>query len=317
MIEKAPISIAFFISLFVSGIASPLVMRMLLKTNTRQKISEHVGEHAHKQGTPTMGGMIILIGLLIGGWVSQGVAAKIPLLLVFAYGLIGFIDDFLVPRMMQGKRGLGWKQKLVMQIVLTALIARLGTDNWVVIGWVVFWVLFMSNAYNFADGLDGLAGSLAVIIALTLLIYSQLSGIKSFTPAIMAALIGGLVPFLWWNAPPAKVFMGDVGALPIGALFGYTMVEIPVRATSLHWSLFIIPLALVSVIMFAELFPVPIQIAAVKILKRRVFTKTPIHHAFQAAGVPETRVVAHFVLIQFVGATLGVLWLFMMVKGLP
>jgi phospho-N-acetylmuramoyl-pentapeptide-transferase len=313
----SPVAKSFFISLLVSGVLAPIIFRLLLRTNSRQTISEHVQEHAHKQGTPTMGGLIILAGFFAGSMYTMGRQAIVPLLLTAAYALIGFVDDFVVPRMMQGKRGLGWKQKLILQIVLTYGILRVGTADLTLIGLGIFLVLFFSNAYNFSDGLDALAGSLGVILATSLGVLSVLSGKVSFTPALMAALVGGFLPFLWFNAPPAKVFMGDVGALPIGALLGYTFLEVPARSVALAPVLLLIPLTILAIVMIAELVPVPLQVASVKLRGKRLFPRTPIHHSFQMAGWPETRVVWMFTLVQFVCAVAAVSWMAWLVDKLP
>jgi phospho-N-acetylmuramoyl-pentapeptide-transferase len=313
----SPVAKSFFISLLVSGVLAPIIFRLLLRTNSRQTISEHVQEHAHKQGTPTMGGLIILVGFFAGAMYTMGRQAIVPLLLTAAYALIGFVDDFVVPRLMQGKRGLGWKQKLILQIVLTYGILRVGTADLTLIGLGIFLVLFFSNAYNFSDGLDALAGSLGVILAISLGVLSVLSGKASFTPALMAALVGGFVPFLWFNAPPAKVFMGDVGALAIGALLGYTFLEVPARSVALAPVLMLVPLTILAIVMIAELVPVPLQVASVKLRGKRLFPRTPIHHSFQMAGWPETRVVWMFTLVQFVCAVGAVSWMAWLVDKLP
>jgi phospho-N-acetylmuramoyl-pentapeptide-transferase len=264
-----------------------------------------------------MGGLIILVGFFAGAMYTMGRQAIVPLLLTAAYALIGFVDDFVVPRLMQGKRGLGWKQKLILQIVLTYGILRVGTADLTLIGLGIFLVLFFSNAYNFSDGLDALAGSLGVILAISLGVLSVLSGKASFTPALMAALVGGFVPFLWFNAPPAKVFMGDVGALAIGALLGYTFLEVPARSVALAPVLMLVPLTILAIVMIAELVPVPLQVASVKLRGKRLFPRTPIHHSFQMAGWPETRVVWMFTLVQFVCAVGAVSWMAWLVDKLP
>ncbi len=312
MIEEYPVGLSFVIALVVSGFLAPWILRTLIRLKSQQTISAHVQEHAHKQGTPTMGGLIIIAGFLVSALVVQGQKAIVPILLVALFAIIGFVDDFVVPRMAKGKRGLGWKQKLGMQILGTILIARIGTDNWTIIGLVLFFVLFFSNAYNFADGMDALAGTLAILIVIPLAIFSDLSGLRSFTPSLMAALAGAMIPFLFYNAPPARVFMGDVGSLPIGALIGYTFVEIPVRSIHLHWGLYVLPLFVLALVLIAELVPVPIQIASVKLRGKRVFPKTPIHHAFQDAGWPETRVVWMFLLTQTVCSALATGWLLLL-----
>lgn len=300
---------AFVVSLVVSGIAAPIVMALLQRLNSRQKISEHVQEHAHKQGTPTMGGIIILIGLLAGslaGWVKGSSPA--PLLLVLLFGAIGFFDDFVVPRVLTHTRGLGWKQKLVLQVGGTVAILFLHSGDWLTTAWMTFFVLAYSNAYNFSDGLDALAGSLAMILATSLALLAGMAGAPGANIVLMVALIGGLIPFLFYNSPPARVFMGDVGALPIGALLGFVVCEIPLRAAGLGPILWLWPMALLSFVMIAELVPVPIQIASVKLRGKRVFPRTPIHHAFQAGGWPETKVVAMFGIVQLLCAIGACLW---------
>ncbi len=308
------IASAFLVSLIVSGVAAPLVYRMLVNLGSRQKISEHVTEHAHKQGTPTMGGLMILAGWIAGILVCFPLKhTKTFLGIIVLFAAIGFADDYVVPRMWPNTRGLGWKQKLILQIGGTAAIlygVGYATKD---VAYLTFLVLFFSNAYNFADGMDALAGSLAVILATTLGVFAIASAANPWvTPHVMFALVGGLVPFLFFNAPPAKVFMGDVGALPIGAALGFAVGNIPLRSEVMAWQLWVLPLTLLSLVMIIELLPVPIQIAGVKILKRRIFPRTPIHHAFQIAGWPETRVVMMFVLVQFVCAALAFLWVMLL-----
>ena len=312
---------AFLVAFLAAAVLSWPIYRLLLRVGSRQNVSEHVPEHAKKQGTPTMGGLIILGGLLAG--LAQQIAAGQTALLVAVYyllgfGLIGFVDDYVVPRMYESKRGLGWMPKLVAQILLASLVPGMallsGVDSNAVMRFSaeVFLILFFANAYNFADGMDALAGSLLIFFAAGAAVMGFLVDAQ-FTPILAALLIGAAVPFLFYNAPPAKVFMGDVGSLPIGALLGTMVVDL---GTSAHRSGFSSgwaygALAVLSIPMILELVPVPIQILAVKTIKRRVFAKTPIHHAFESKGVPETRIVWTFALIQIVCVALAlqVLWM--------
>ena len=295
------------VALVASGIAAPLVLKLLVRLGSRQTISQHIGEHAHKQGTPTMGGIIILAGvcasLVFGG---KGVNAG-PLVLAVGYALIGFVDDFVVPRVMKGKRGLGWGQKLVLEVLIGgAALWLFGVRDAVAIAAMLFFVLFFSNAYNFSDGLDTLAGGLAVLIAIGFIaVGGQLVSAES--AQMLVAIAAACVPFLVINAPPAKVFMGDVGSLPIGALFGWVFGEVFVLTARFQSTLDTAPvsvfplvgMSIVSLVMVAELVPVPIQIGWVKLFKKRAFNfKTPIHHAFQSAGWPETRIAWLFHMVQ-------------------
>lgn len=299
----------FFVGLACSAIGAPFILKVLVRARSRQTISEYVPEHASKQGTPTMGGLIVLLGLVAGALLSGSGGLVAPLLLVLGFAAIGFVDDYVVPRTMAGKRGLGWIPKLATQVV--AALAALLLGGWndpVVLGVAVFLVLFACNAYNFADGMDGLAGGLAVLLAAGLAQVLVMNGLQHGASTCLAALAGAMIPFLFLNAPPAKVFMGDVGALPIGALLGYAFAVAVWPAGSRAVGhvgeahlLLALSLATMGFVLIAELVPVPLQILSVKLRKgKRLFRRTPIHHAFQHAGWPETRVVAMFLLAQFV-----------------
>ena len=311
-----------------SALAYP-VYRLLLALKSRQTVSQYAPEgHQKKQGTPTMGGIIIVVGGLAGiVYAMIAMPGRIPnydidpllaaAVLLLGFGFTGFTVDFLVPRLMKGKRGLGWKQKIVMQFVVAAVAAWIDHRNFdLVWATVVFSILFFSNAYNFADGLDWLAGTLLLALGLGLVAVAwyanMFEGVTIFLPIMAAA-----IPFLVLNKPPAKLFMGDVGSLPIGAVIGYLIAAVVFLDAAPHlyswgygehmgqptfgmpydalsrsgWGLAVLVLSLVMV---AELVPVPMQIAWVKLFKRRLFPYTPIHHAFEKAGWREGRVVATF-----------------------
>jgi phospho-N-acetylmuramoyl-pentapeptide-transferase len=255
-----------------------------------------------------MGGLIILGGALASMLLSplvanmpSAVSQGMPplLLLIVGFGVIGFIDDFVVPRMPAGKRGLGWKQKLLMEIAVAAGAMAIGQSQEV---WAIavgtFLILFFSNAYNFSDGLDGLAGSLWIGLAVGLLLLNPGAAVA----VTVIAILGGVVTFLFLNAPPAKVFMGDVGSLPIGAVLGYAVFTMLFPPTTSGFALdasALVPVAILSFVMMAELLPVPMQVAYFKATKgKRLFPMTPIHHAFEKQGWKETRVVWSFALVQ-------------------
>lgn len=291
-------------SLAAATLCAPLVYYTLLATKSRQTVSQHLPEHAKKQGTPTMGGIIVLIGLIAGCLAIGSKESYAVLLLVGGFGIIGFVDDFVVPRYWEGKRGLGWKQKLIMQILsgVGACWFAGVTDVWQISA-TTFIILFFSNAYNFADGLDTLAGGIGLIWCLGLAAFIAVSGLAAVPTgaAIMVALGVAFIPFLILNAPPAKVFMGDVGALPIGAVMGWCF-----AGTFFNFGAYfnttaagIAGMIAFSLIMIVELLPVPLQIASVKILKRRMFNfKTPVHHGIQDMGWPETRIAWLFHMVQ-------------------
>jgi phospho-N-acetylmuramoyl-pentapeptide-transferase len=323
----------FWIAFGVSALLAWPIYRLLLRLRSRQTIDAFAPEsHQVKQGTPTMGGLIIAAGFVAAVAAAQlfppaevwGTPANriLPqaLLVFLGFAIIGFLDDFVVPRA-TGKRGLGWKQKILLEIGVAGvavwlLYGTLGLPFWV----ALFLVLFVSNAYNFSDGLDGLAGSLLLGLVAGLLALVQADAM--FLPesaVILTALLGAVLPFLILNAPPAKVFMGDVGSLPIGAVIGLVVAATFMPAWPpeyvgtgkyplVRWDL-ALPLLLIGFVMIAELVPVPLQVFWYKLTKRRLFPMTPIHHTFEKIGWPETRVVWIFAIVQLLLSIGGVsLW---------
>jgi phospho-N-acetylmuramoyl-pentapeptide-transferase len=302
---------AFWIALLVAGLTAAPIYKGLLAIKSRQTVSVHVQEHAHKQGTPTMGGLIVMVGVLAGllpfAFSDRTQILLAALVLALGFGLLGFVDDYVIPKVMVGKRGLGWTPKLLGQIVFAVIAGFMVAPIGPALGLCIFLVLFFSNAYNFADGLDALAGSillafLAGSVTITaILVAPRDPQAASALWTISGVLAGGAIPFLFLNAPPAKMFMGDVGALPIGALLGLlTFVQIAPYSAPLSQPTIWMGLIVLSGMMFIELVPVPMQIFWVKVFKKRIFPFTPIHHAFQRAGWPETRVVWMFFLAQIV-----------------
>ena len=301
----------FWVAFFVSAVIALPVLKALIGLKSRQVVSQYVPEHAQKQGTPTMGGVIVVIGAMAGvvvlaaNWPEMARNFASYLVVLIGYAAIGFIDDFVVPRLLTGKRGLGWKQKFGLEILIAAGAMALQPGiNLATASAGVFIVLFFSNAYNFVDGMDALAGGVGIFLFSGLAFLDR--GLSIVTPCALI-LIAALVPFLVLNAPPAKVFMGDVGALPIGAWVGLMVLQLGMAHRAHPVSLI-----LISGVMAAELIPVPIQIASVKLFKRKVFMMTPIHHGFQKRGIPETRVVWAFILSQvvFCAAAISVQWCF-------
>lgn len=317
-----PMLIATLVALAVSGVLALPILKLLIRLKSRQTISAFVPEHAAKQGTPTMGGIIIVAGFVAA---CVFLAIAVPdarsktvstLILFLGFAVVGFVDDFVIPRMMPGKRGLGWTQKLVMEIVVATASAWIFLEQPTTMSIVVtvLIILFFSNGYNFADGLDWLAGT--VLLALLpgfMFIFGSGNWILT---TYCFALAAAALPFMALNRPPARVFMGDVGALAIGAVLGLLASLPPVNLLQTSGSgdsdaikrLFLgnsLAVLFLSVIMFAEIVPVPLQILSVKLRKgKRIFPKTPIHHAFQVAGWTEQRIVCLFAAIQLIG-TLG------------
>lgn len=315
--------IEFWAAFSAASLAAFPIYRGLLAIRARQNVSEHLGEtHRAKQGTPTMGGSIVLVGMAAGVAAafllrSQalpiGTAAGLALL-VLGFAAIGFLDDYWVPHRTGWRRGLPWKLKLALQVLAAGLAVVVAVPGGALAGLAAgFAILFFANAFNFTDGLDGLAGGVLILLLAFYAIVSIPAGLGvggaetdrlapglAPTARILApVLIASVVPFLVLNAPPARLFLGDLGALPLGALLGLmafeTLAEAARTGELARWSLALIVLHALLVV---ELVLVPIQIAWVKVFGRRLFVRTPIHHAFEYWGWPETRIVALFLLVQ-------------------
>jgi phospho-N-acetylmuramoyl-pentapeptide-transferase len=302
----------FGIGFLTAAVLAYPIFRCLIALKSRQTVSQFVTEHAHKQGTPTMGGLIILAGGIpaLLYWASLvGTKAVASLAIVIGYALIGFVDDFVLPRVKKGSRGLGWIPKLILQIgIALAVVLMQGFQGPLAVGLAVFIILFYSNAYNFSDGLDWLAGTIFMGLGGTLFVLALRVGTPDWIYPI-AGFLGATIPFLFMNRPPAKVFMGDVGSMAIGGLMGLAVADMTIHSITLGGStawLLLGGIALVSVIMFVELVPVPLQILSVKLFKRRIFPFTPIHHAFQRAGWTESRIVGLFFAVQLIGSAAGI-----------
>ncbi len=305
---------SFWPAFAVAAILAYPIFRLLLLTKSRQTIDRHLSEsHQAKQGTPTMGGLIIIVGAMgamiarrgqfLFSFEQKSLIAAWVLLLGFA--IIGFVDDFVVPRVWKGKRGLGWKQKIALEILFAgyAGYALFGTSAAAAI--TVFLVLFFSNAYNFCDGLDGLSGTVWLGLGLGLVLIPN-----AFNPLnviVAMGITGGVVAFLFLNAPPAKVFMGDVGALPIGALLGLVVAGQILGRDGAFRPENILASTIFSIVMIVELVPVPMQVAYFKLTKgKRLFPFTPIHHAFELKGWKEQKVVYTFALTQLLLSLLAI-----------
>jgi phospho-N-acetylmuramoyl-pentapeptide-transferase len=220
--EILTIMTAFWIALVAAAVAAKPVHSLLLAMKSRQTVSQYAPEgHQKKQGTPTMGGLIICIGFLVAvgyfwlagspdlvEWATRPHPMLVALVLFAGFTLIGFVDDFVVPRMVAGKRGLGWKQKIIMELVVAALASGLLFNWYLGFGfWLaIFLILFFSNAYNFSDGLDGLAGTLLIALGFGLLSLAWHGLLGVDVGILIGALLGAIIPFLYLNAPPAKVF---------------------------------------------------------------------------------------------------------------
>ena len=310
---------AFALSVFIG---KPLIAA-LRRLGARQTVSADApARHLEKQGTPTMGGLLILAGLTfpagIGAMSGTGQASAFALLgLTLSFGLVGFLDDYLIAT--RGKNlGLRAREKLAAQLVFAALfclwlyvtrvvgrteVIRVGADFNLGLGYYAFCLLLivgMSNAVNFLDGLDAQAAGVSAIIAVALAA-TVITGLGlEWLPIYGTALAGACAGFLWYNAHPAQVFTGDTGSLALGAgLAGFAILGKREAAFQLY-----------AIMPWAALFSVMIQVAVFKYQARRfgleyakthrVFKRTPIHHHFEELGWKETTIVQRFWLITVV-----------------
>ena len=299
-----PVLISFAVSLVLGPVVIPFLRKLKMKQTER---TDGVQSHLKKAGTPTMGGIIILASIIVTSlFYVKDYPAIIPILfLTVAFGLIGFLDDYLKV-VLKRSDGLLPMQKMALQIVVTAVFAfylvevaevpltmlvPFSDGYYLDIGWMAVPVLFIAvigtvNGTNFTDGLDGLASSVTVLVAtfFTVVAVGTESGVEPITCAVVGALLG----FLLFNVYPASVFMGDTGSLALGGFVAGT-------AYMMQMPLFII---IVGFIYLVEVASVIIQVTYFKKTGgKRIFKMAPIHHHFELCGWSETRVVAVFSII--------------------
>lgn len=309
-----PVLISFAISVILGPIIIPFLRK--LKMGQTERV-EGVQSHLKKAGTPTMGGVIFLIATVITSlFYVRDYPKVIPVLfLTLGFGIIGFLDDYLKVVLRRSDGLLPW-QKFSLQVVVTAvftyylvnytdvnLVMRIPfwSDHYLNLGWLAVPVLFFAvigtvNGVNFTDGLDGLASSVTLIVAVFFSVVSI--GTKSGIEPITCAVVGGLMGFLLFNVYPAKIFMGDTGSLALGGF-------VAGAAYMMQMPLFIL---LVGLIYLVEVLSVIIQVTYFKKTHgKRIFKMAPIHHHFELCGWSETRVVAVFSIITAVMCLIALL----------
>ncbi len=308
--------------LFATLLPGPLVIRWL-KRRFRERIasdSRRLDElHAAKQGTPTMGGVLMTAGVLAGISVCPeealgGTVRWQAVTCLLGFSLLGAWDDYV--KATTGRKGLTVLQKLTGQLVIAGALGVwqafsselpdgwggiTSLSFWVCVAWTTLWVAGASNAVNLTDGLDGLAAgsvalsgaSLAVVIAL-----------QSSTPewcVIAAVVAASAAGFLWYNRHPARVFMGDAGALPLGAMLGLCA-----TGAEVEW-----PSFACGLVFAGELLSVVVQVLWYRRTKRRLLLCSPLHNHFVFAGISERRIVRWFWLFGLMSSstTVCLVWL--------
>ncbi|MER2263083.1 MAG: phospho-N-acetylmuramoyl-pentapeptide-transferase [Psychrobacillus sp.] len=307
--------ITLIASFLVSVILAPIIIPYLRRMKFGQSIREEGPEsHQKKAGTPTMGGLIFLISIIVTTLAISFIFDKLTtqsivlLLVLIGFGLIGFLDDF-IKVVLKRNLGLTSVQKLIGQIIIAIIaffLLKLGPfDTSISIPWtditlslgqfyvafLIFWLVGFSNAVNLSDGLDGLVSGTASVSFATFgvlaLIYEQ-TDIAIFAFSVAGALLG----FLLFNKNPAQVFMGDTGSLALGGALA--MVSILVQQEVL--------LLIVGIIFVIETLSVILQVISFKTTGKRIFKMSPIHHHFELSGWSERKVVTVFWAINFVAA---------------
>ena len=310
-----PVIISFLISVVFCPILIPFLRKLKFGQTERE---EGPQSHLKKNGTPTMGGLVILASILLTSLIYIGKFTEIlpVLFMTLGFGLIGFLDDYIK---VVKKRSLGLTplQKMALQFIVTGVfiyyyfkIAGLDTSikipfvsgdgfvmpTWLFIIFVFIVVLGTVNGVNFTDGLDGLASGVTVIVA-TFFTIAALSLNPSMTP-ITGAVVGSLLGFLLFNTYPARVFMGDTGSLALGGFVSSI-------ALMLHMPLFIV---IIGLIYLVEVLSVILQVGYFKLTHgKRIFKMAPIHHHFELCGYSETQVVAAFSIVTALLCLVGIM----------
>ena len=313
--------IAILVGFVVSLVFVPMVMKFVRKLKSEQQILEYVQNHMNKNGTLTLGGLIFIIGGVVSFFLMRGensILARIALLVFVAFGLLGFLDDFIKIKL---KRNLGLKayQKIIGQVGISLIVAlfiyrtglvgsefylpfsnkSINLGFWIVPIVMIFFIA-VTNAVNLIDGLDGLAGSVSFIFllafAIVIFIFAQGVGVTNVIfqeyeslMVLCGCVAGGVLAFLIVNWFPAKIFMGDTGSLALGGLIASVL-----SFTKQYLLVFIMGFLFVFTI-----FSSALQVFVYKLTKKRVFKIAPFHHNLELYGMKETRIVYLYSLITF------------------
>jgi len=322
---------AFLISIIFGPSVIRLIARLSIGENIRKEESKELYEHhKYKQGTPTMGGVLILLAVCISTFLWAELDNRYILLALFGtlwLGITGFMDDYL-KHVRKCSQGLTATAKFTSQIMLGLILGAilyLGPNSNTVLDIPflkdvsvhlgVFYILFVilvitgsSNAVNLTDGLDGLAIGSVVFAAIPFAVLCYVSGHIKFSDYLLVAyikgageltifcssIIGAGLGFLWFNCYPASVFMGDVGSLALGGALGITALLIKKELL----------LVIVGGIFVVEAFSVILQVAWFKLTKKRIFRCSPLHHHFQFLGWPENKIIVRFWIVGVILALL-------------
>ncbi|MBI9103255.1 MAG: phospho-N-acetylmuramoyl-pentapeptide-transferase [Spirochaetales bacterium] len=309
-------------ALFICFMFGPWIIKKLKQWKAGQSVRDD-GPQSHlvKSGTPTMGGVLMILAVLFSVILWQDLSnyyTWVALIALLAFGGIGFLDDYLKV-FRKSSDGLHAKFKFSAQLVVSLGIVLFiyfnGNDqttllylpflknpvvdmSWVFIPFGVVYLTGLSNAVNLTDGLDGLATGLLLLVSIALAILTYVTGRADYSEylqipylvgsgeltVLCLALAGACIGFLWYNAHPAEIFMGDTGSLALGGVIGVVALLIKKE----------ILLLIVGGVFVIEVASVMIQVISYKLRKKRVFKMAPLHHHFELKGWDETKVVVRF-----------------------
>ena len=322
---------AFFIAFLITLFVMPRYLAWAISKKANQPISKYVPSHEGKRHTPTMGGAIFLLATLISALITMNLTNIYVwggIITLLGFGLVGFQDDLGKVISKNNLEGLSARGKMGLLAIIAALVTGVivysgfSTEFYIPfykkplfdMGYfaIPFWVLIFlatTNAVNLTDGLDGLATvpsvialfSLSAIVYVTghaifshYLLVPNIHGVGEVT-ILAAGLAGGLLGFLWYNAYPAEVFMGDTGSLAIGGFLAYLAILGKSE----------ILLILIGLIFVIETISVILQVGSFKLRQKRIFKMAPIHHHFELKGWAENKIIVRFWMISFIANILA------------
>ncbi len=306
-------AVSFFITVFIAPLFIPFLRRLKFGQSIRE---EGPQSHQQKSGTPTMGGLVFLLSIVVTTlffvqlFGSVGTETILLLLVTIGFGLLGFLDDF-IKVVMKRNLGLTSLQKLIGQIIISIIFyviyakhglstelsfASVSVDLGILYAlFVLFWLVGFSNAVNLTDGLDGLVSGTASVAfgAYAVIAWSQ--GLEE-TAVFAFSVVGAVLGFLVFNAYPAHVFMGDTGSLALGGAIAVLSIL----------TKFEFLLLLIGIVFVAETLSVILQVWSFKTRGKRIFRMSPLHHHFELGGWSEWRVVVTFWSVGVIAAAIGV-----------
>ena len=307
----------FTVSFLMTLIIGPLLIPILRKLKFGQTVRDDGPEsHLVKMGTPTIGGLIFLIPIvLISIYCAKADMKILPVAFVtIGFGIIGFIDDY-IKVVKKRKDGLYWDQKMLGLLIISTAFSfyvsghGVGTDiiipflgveynidlSWLFIPFSIIVLLATTNSVNITDGLDGLASTVTLIIMIFFAIVAGTNYTLDYIRNFSSIVAGGCLGFLAFNSYPANVFMGDTGSLALGGAVGSIAIMLKMPLI----------LIIIGVIYVVESISVILQVAFFKIKGKRIFKMAPIHHHFELSGFKETTIVLIFSVITVVFCIIG------------